>query len=262
VRGAISVRWLDAAERVLEDNGTELHYVDLAESILHRSLVATESQTPAITLHAVISLDTKRRSERGLPPRFVIHRGGMVTLAKWESGPIEEARDALLRSRERARRDLLRKLRELDGSDFETFLERLFTAMGYDVTVVGGTDDDGVDLVAEPIAANVGSQRIGIQAKCRGGSRKIGQNTVRLLRDALGIYGCSAGAVVATVGFDERAAGVALEPGRPPVDLVDHERLTELAIQFKVGVKSETIEAYSEDLESVFTDDLLDYGSS
>lgn len=251
------MRWLDAAERVLLDTGTELHYVELADRILRRSLVATKSQSPEITLHASISLDIKGRAARGLPPWFVILRGGMVTLAQWEGGPLEDARDALLKSRDRTRRDLLRKLRQLDGGKFETFLERLFTTMGYDVTVTGGSDDEGVDLVAELLAAGVGSQRVGIQAKCKGGSRKIGPNTVRLLRDALATYACNAGAVVATVGFDDKAIAVAGEPGKPPIDLIDNDRLTELAIQFKVGVRSETIEAYSEDLDSVFEEELL-----
>ena len=61
---------------------------------------------------------------------------------------------------------------------------KLLVAQGYDVTVVGGADDDGIDLIAE-LSTGIGAQRIGIQAKCHGASRSIGPNTVRLLRDAL-----------------------------------------------------------------------------
>src|SRR5262245_29866589 len=125
-----------------------MHYVELAEIILHKNLVDTQSQTPAITLHASINLDVKGRRERGLPARFLIRPGGDSTLAEWEGGPLEEARRALASSRVRAKRDLLRRLRDLDGSEFETFLERLFTAMGYDVTVTGGSGDEGIDVVA------------------------------------------------------------------------------------------------------------------
>lgn len=250
------MRWLDAAEQVLRDTGTPVHYVELAELILHRHLVNTKSETPAITLHASINLDMKGRRSRGLPPRLLILPGGDITLAEWERGPIEEARAALLESRDHAKRQLLRKLRQLEGTEFETFLERLFTEMGYDVTVTGGPDDEGVDLVAE-LVAGIGNQRLGIQAKCRGAQREIGPNTVRLLRDALASYECNAGAVVATCRFNEGAVRVAEEFGKPPVDLVDADRLTDLALQFGVGVRSETIEAYSEDLDSVFAEEPL-----
>jgi restriction system protein len=251
------MRWLDAAEEVLRNAGTPVHYVDLANLVLHRNLVDTTSQTPAITLHASISLDIKGRRARGLPPRFLIRKGGDVTLAEWEAGPLEEARTALVQSRERAKRELLRKLRELQGGQFETFLERLFTEMGYDVTVTGGSGDEGIDLVAE-LVVGIGAQRVGIQAKCLGSNREVGPNTIRLLRDALTSRECNAGAVVATCRFNDDALRVAGEAGKPPVELVDPDRLTDLALQYGVGVRSEAVEAYSEDLDSVFAEELLE----
>jgi restriction endonuclease Mrr len=133
----------------------------------------------------------------------------------------------------------------------------LFTDMGYDVTVTGGSNDEGVDLVAE-LVAGIGLQRVGIQAKCRGANREIGPNTIRLLRDALAGYECNAGAVVATCRFNDAAIAVADEYGKPQIDLIDPGRLTDLALQYGVGVRSEAIEAYSEDLESVFSDDFLE----
>ncbi len=251
------MRWLDAAEEVLLNAGTPVHYVQLANLILQRNLVDTTSQTPAITLHASISIDVKGRRDRGLPPRFLIRKGGDVTLAEWEGGPLEEARTALVQSRERAKRELLRRLRELEGSQFETFLERLFTELGYDVTVTGGAGDEGIDLVAE-LVVGIGAQRVGIQAKCLGSNREVGPNTIRLLRDALSSRECNAGAVVATCRFNDDAIRVAGEAGKPPVELVNADRLTDLALQYGVGVRSEAIEAYSEDLDSVFTEEPLE----
>jgi hypothetical protein len=78
------MRWLDAAEKVLRDTGTALHYVELADVILKRDLVKTKSQSPAITLHASSSLDSKGRQALGLPPRLLIVPGREVTLAEWE----------------------------------------------------------------------------------------------------------------------------------------------------------------------------------
>lgn len=155
------------------------------------------------------------------------------------------------RTRERARRNLLSKLRRLNGSEFEGFVELLFTKMGYDVTVTGGTGDDGIDLVAE-LGTGIGAQRVGIQAKCRGPNRSIGPNTVRLLRDALSTRQCNAGAVVATCRFDANAIEVAAEPGKPPVELIDNNRLTDLALEFKSGIRSGSLDIYREDLEGLF----------
>jgi restriction endonuclease Mrr len=247
------MRWLDATEQILRDANTPMHYTAVAEQIVRKQLVPTSSKTPAITLHASISLDIKRRANRGLPARLLIRPGGDITLAEWEGGPIEEARAALFKSRQKAKRELLKRLRELDGADFETFLEQLFTRMGYDVTVTGGTGDDGIDLVAE-LVLGIGGQRVGIQAKCLGGHREVGPNPVRLLRDALSTQACSTGAIVATCTFNKDAVAVAVEPGKPPVELVDADRLTDLALEYGVGARSESVEAFTEDLDAVFSD--------
>jgi restriction system protein len=168
---------------------------------------------------------------------------------------MEEARSALVQSRERAKQELLRKLRWLEGGLFETFLERLFTEMGYDVTVTGGGGDEGIDLVTE-LVVGIGAQRV--PSKCLGSSREVGPNTVRLLRDALSSRECNAGAVVATCRFNDDAVRVAGEAGKPPVELVNADRLTDIALQYGVGVRSESIEAYWEDLESIFAEEPLE----
>jgi restriction system protein len=68
---------------------------------------------------------------------------------------------------------------------------------------------------------------------------------------------CNAGAVVATTRFNDDAKRVAGEAGKPPVELIDADRLTDLALQYGVGVRSESIEAYTEDLDSVFDEEAM-----
>jgi hypothetical protein len=157
------VRWLEATERVLREVGTPLNYNELAEHIMRENLVETETRTPAITLHTSVGQDVRRRRDRGLSPRFTLSKGE-IGLAEWEIGPFEEAMETIQRTREKAKRDLIAKLRELSGEQFEGFLEVLFTRMGYDVQVTAGSDDEGIDLVAE-LGSGVGAQRVGIQAK-------------------------------------------------------------------------------------------------
>lgn len=108
------------------------------------------------------------------------------------------------------------------------------------------------DLVAE-LGTGIGAQRIGIQAKCLGANRTVGPNTVRLLRDALTTRQCNAGAVIATCRFENAAIEVADEAGKFPVELVDHNRLIDLALEFKVGIRTEPLDVYREDLKSAFS---------
>ena len=226
-------------------------YRDITDAIIRRSLVPTRTKTPWITLHASISLDAKRRVERGLPPRFVIRVGGTVTLAEWEVGPLEPVLEEARRSREHAGRELLRKLRRLPGPDFESFLEVLITRMGYEVVATGGTEDDGIDLIAE-LSGGIAPQKVGIQAKAQGSQRQIGPNVIRLLRDALSSRECNAGAVVATAKFNADAQRVAQEPGKPPVSLIGPDELTALALDHKVGVEVEPMELFQENLVGIF----------
>ncbi len=123
----------------------------------------------------------------------------------------------------------------------------LFTRMGYDVVVTGGSGDNGIDLIAE-LTGGIAAQRVGIQAKAQGSQRQIGPNIVRLLST----YGCNAGAVVATVNFNADAQRVANEPGKPPVSLIGPEELTALALDYKVGADAEPVELFQENLQGVF----------
>ncbi|MEX0755292.1 MAG: restriction endonuclease [Actinomycetota bacterium] len=248
----MGMTWLDAAEEVLRENAYPTHYRDVGEAIIERGLVDTRSQTPSITLHASVALDQKKRITQGLPGRILIQRGGILALAEWEADPFGEAKDQARSTRVSATDQLLARLRELSGEDFESFLEVLFSTMGYNVTVTGGSDDQGVDLVAELSAVGLGAQRVGIQAKAKGEKREIGPTVVRQLRDALSAYGCNAGAVVATTSFNADAVAVAQEPGKPPVQLVGAEELAELALESRVGIRSESVEWFREELDAVF----------
>jgi len=66
--------------------------------------------------------------------------------------------------------------------------------------------------------------------------------------------GVSTGAIVATCKFNTDAVVVAAEAGKPPVELVDADRLTDLALEYRVGVRSESVEAFTENLDAVFSE--------
>lgn len=243
------MKWLDAVELVLRDADEPLHYGEVARRVTARKLVATRSQTPDITVHASVSQEIRRRQERGLPPRFTISVGE-IGLEEWQAPPVKDAQLAVDQLRAKAKRELLTALRRLSGEEFESYLEVLLIRMGYEVEVTGGSGDDGVDLIAESIEG-VAPQRVGIQAKCVGSSRQIGPNPVRLLRDALPSKGCHSGAVIATAGFNADAIRVAVEPGRPVIQLIGPDELGDLAVEYGVGISSRSVDLVFEDLDSV-----------
>jgi hypothetical protein len=51
---------------------------------------------------------------------------------------------------------------------------------------------------------------------------------------------------------------VATEAGKPPVQLIGPDRLADLALEYKAGIKSESLEAHQEDLGSIFEPQLVD----
>ncbi len=88
------------------------------------------------------------------------------------------------------------------------------------------------------------------------GRSPVGPNPVRLLRDALSTQECSTGAIVATCKFNTDAVVVAAEARKPPIELVDADRLADLALEYGVGVRSESVEAFTENLDAVFSEEV------
>ena len=204
-----------------------------------------------ITVNASVSQDIRRRQHRGLPPRFILD-SAEISLAEWVAPPLKEAQTTVDLFRDKAKRDLITKLRQLEGAQFESFLEVLLISMGYDAEVTGGSGDDGIDLIAEN-TGGVSPQRTGIQAKCLGSNRRVGPNTVRLLRDALQSRNCQTGAVISTVKFNADAQRIAAEAGRPAVALIGPDELAELAAEHSVGISSRPADLLYEDLQGVFS---------
>lgn len=236
--------WTDAAEEILKEIKKSLNYKDLSQEILNKKLLKTQSQTPHITLHASIYLENKARSEKGIPLRFSLEKGD-VALVKWRTGVAEATLvHQAKKQRDTAKNDLLKKLRELSGEKFESYLEALLTKMGYiDVTLRGGTGDEGIDLLCL-MSQGINQVKTAVQAKCKKMNNKIGPKDVRLLRDILPKFQCSQGVLITTSSFTREAKEAANEQGRLPIILIDADRLAELALEHEVGLKSQAVKSY------------------
>lgn len=135
--------------------------------------------------------------------------------------------------------DLLGKLRDGHSEFFERAVVRLLIAMGYGgsekrVHHLGQSNDGGVDGVIDQDA--LGLNRVFVQAKRYSQGNNVQRPDLQKFVGALADKGATQGVFVTTSSFSEGAIEyVEKIPNR--VVLIDGNRLTDLMIQYKVGVQ-------------------------
>lgn len=242
----------DAAEKLLRAAGKALSHKELAKRALAQSLVATESQTPQISMHVAIRSDMKRKEQRGEPQRFVFLGDGLFSLVDLEAGaPTEKAKSALDQIRESRRdatTDLHKRLTAVNnGPNFELMVADLLVAMGYEgVEVIGGKDDQGVDIVCEQ-RDGILKTRMAIQCKCKALNLKIGPKDISTLRDNLSTYQCQQGILVTTTHLNDVAKQKAQESGKEPIHFIEHEELLDLFAEYGIGIRNESVKFFQVD---------------
>ena len=115
------------------------------------------------------------------------------------------------------------KFGNLNGSEFEKLLYRLFEAMGYKTEWIGKSGDQGGDLIA-----NKNGERILIQAKCYR-DWSTGNSAVQQVVGAVKYYDCNKAMVITTSHFTNEAVALAKAN---QTELVFKERLQELLLKF------------------------------
>ncbi|MDO8668467.1 MAG: restriction endonuclease [bacterium] len=96
-----------------------------------------------------------------------------------------------------------RKFIRLSGSDFEKLINRLYTAKGYTVELIGRSGDQGGDLIA-----NKDGERILIQTKCYR-DWSTGNAAVQQVVGAMKLYDCQKTIVITTSYFTPEAISLA-----------------------------------------------------
>lgn len=114
-----------------------------------------------------------------------------------------------------------RDLGALSGSDFELLLQRLYEKMGYTVQLIGGTGDQGGDLIA-----NNSRERLLIQAKRW--NAHVPNAAVQQAVAARTFHDCNKAAVVAASEFTREAVELAKATN---IELISKSRLQQLLIE-------------------------------
>jgi restriction system protein len=133
---------------------------------------------------------------------------GLVVLVVWrkllgENSEVQGApQDTLAETLQRTRA----KSGSMSGREFEHFMAGLFRAAGYKVDVVGGSGDQGVDLLLKK-----GRKLIAVQCKKYG--RPVGNAAVSAVYAGAKHYGAKQAWVVAPEGFTKGAIELAKSTG-------------------------------------------------
>jgi Restriction endonuclease/HB1, ASXL, restriction endonuclease HTH domain len=229
----------DAAETLLLKAGTALSHTDLAKQAIAAGLVVTESQTPHISMHVSIRSDMKQRERRGEPQRFVFLGNGLFSLIDVEAGPptqkAKSALDQIRESRQEAIKELHKRLTlKNNGPGYES------------VEVIGGKDDQGVDIVCEK-RDGVLKTKIAIQCKCKALNLQIGPKDISTLRDNLSTYQCKQGIIVTTTHLNDVAKNKAMESGKEPIHFIEHDELMDLFAEYGIGIRDESVKFFQVD---------------
>ena len=105
--------------------------------------------------------------------------------------------------------ELTRRLgtvRYMSGAQFEGFVAEIMRGLGYRATVLGGSGDQGVDVIA-----TAGKERLAIQ--CKNYAKPVGNKPVQEVYAGSRYHGCNSEWVVAPTGFTKGAVELARRLG-------------------------------------------------
>ena len=105
--------------------------------------------------------------------------------------------------------ELTRRLgtvRYMSGAQFEGFVAEIMRGLGYRATVLGGSGDQGVDVIA-----TAGKERLAIQ--CKNYAKPVGNKPVQEVYAGARHHRCTAAWVVAPEGFTKGAVELARSVG-------------------------------------------------
>jgi restriction system protein len=134
---------------------------------------------------------------------------------------------------------LLEYIKASEPEFFESLVVKLLLKMGYgwdnnsSGKVIGGKGDEGIDgIISED---KLGLEKIYIQAK-RYDSNKVSSSDVRDFIGAMAIKGARKGVFFTSSSFTEQAIQHSRDAQNMTITLIDGDLLTELLVQYELGV--------------------------
>lgn len=140
-------------------------------------------------------------------------------------------------------------LQSMDPIQFEYLIKWLLEEMGYDnVEVTGGSNDKGVDVVAD---IELGISRVREVIQVKRWKDNVGGPVLNALRGSLPLFRAMRGSIITTSGFTKQARDSAFVPGAPPITLIDGGTLVKLLIEHDIGIRRREIRILEFDAEGL-----------
>lgn len=156
--------------------------------------------------------------------------------------PRESIEEALEAHNQSLKEDLLQELYRMDPFRFERFVLELLVKMGYGLPGPAGSwqkasNDEGIDgiITGDPL----GFETIYIQAKRYQESNKVGRKELQSFVGALAGHGAPKGLFITTSSYTKGAIEFAEKNLSAKIVLVDGASLTQLMVEYDLGVSTE-----------------------
>lgn len=196
------------------------------------------------------------RSRKNIPQD--ISSSGDDTNTEEIKTPVEKLEESYNEIREALRNELLEKLKQIDFYKFENVVIELIIKMGYGgskleakESLTKKSNDEGIDGIINE--DRLGLDRIYVQAK-RWKDSTVGRPEVQKFAGALDGQGALKGIFITTSNFSKEAIDYSKNLFNKKIILIDGHKLTDLMIEFGVGVSTEAVY----EIKRVDTDYFLD----
>ena len=228
-----SFSFTDSAQMVLEQfaGHQPMHYRAITDKAVEMGWLSSKGKTPEASMYAQILTSIKRSSRRSEQPRFTKHGKGFVGLSKWmATGLVLE----IEKHNKKVRRELHKKLLEMNWDAFEDLVARLLSEMGFEeIEVTSRAGDGGIDVRGTLLVGDVIRMRMAVQVKRW--KRNVQAPVVQQVRGSLGAH--EQGLIITTSDFSKGAREEADRKDATPVALMKGEQLVVLLVETGVGVR-------------------------
>ncbi|MHB1011044.1 MAG: restriction endonuclease [Propionibacteriaceae bacterium] len=232
----------DVAAKILESAEEPLTAQEIVDLAMQDGLLMTDGKTPEATMAAQLYIDIKN-------PKTKFKKVGRGKFTLSERTDSSASPLVLIEQQNRlVQNALLERLYEMDPFEFEFLIADLLKEIGYEqVEMTKRSGDKGIDVTANLTMDGVTNVKTVIQAKRYKKGNNIAGKIIAQLRGSAEVD--QRGLVITTSDFTSDAIKEAKAQNKMPVSLINGEKLVSLLIKYEVGVKKDTVDVFSIDLD-------------
>ena len=242
----------DAAFEVLKAVNEPLSAKEIVDVAFQKGFLSTEGKTPEATMAAQIYVDINQNKKS----KFKKVGKGKFSLREQTESPsspllIIDKQNTIVK------KALMQKLYDMDPFQFEFLVADLLEKIGYEnVEVTKRSGDKGIDVTANLTMDGITDVKTIIQAKRFKKGNNISGKIITQLRGSAEVD--QRGLVITTSSFTRDAIRESKAQNKMPVSLVDGDKLLELLLKHRIGIKADDITLLSLDNEYFENEEVIE----